>query len=89
MGVITFHSLEDRIVKNLFRALSKECVCPPQVSICQCGGKPCAELLTRKPLCPSEEEVKMNSPSRSAKLRIVRKIMDAGSERLAFAGGDR
>lgn len=77
MGVITFHSLEDRIVKNYFRNLSKQCVCPPEVAICRCGGEPCAELLTRKPIGPSEEEIKANSPSRSAKLRVVRKLRDA------------
>lgn len=77
MGVITFHSLEDRIVKNYFRNLGKQCVCPPEVANCRCGGEPCAEILTRKPVCPSEEEIKMNSPSRSAKLRVVRKLRDA------------
>ncbi len=82
MGVITFHSLEDRIVKNYFRNLGKQCVCPPEVAICRCGGKQCAEILTRKPVCPTEEEVKTNSPSRSAKLRVVRKICDANEFRL-------
>ncbi|MCQ2582318.1 MAG: 16S rRNA (cytosine(1402)-N(4))-methyltransferase RsmH [Treponema sp.] len=77
MGVITFHSLEDRIVKNFFRNLGRQCVCPPEVAICRCGGSECAEILTRKPICPTEEEIKMNSPSRSAKLRVVRKIKDA------------
>ncbi len=77
MGVITFHSLEDRIVKNYFRNLGKECVCPPEVAVCRCGGKACAEILTRKPICPTEEEIKKNSPSRSAKLRVVRKLRDA------------
>ncbi|MGN0738948.1 MAG: 16S rRNA (cytosine(1402)-N(4))-methyltransferase RsmH [Treponema sp.] len=78
MGVITFHSLEDRIVKNFFRNLGKECVCPPEFAECRCGGKPCAEILTRKPVCPGEEEIKVNSPSRSAKLRVVRKLKNAG-----------
>ncbi len=82
LGVITFHSLEDRIVKNYFRNLGKECVCPPEVAICRCGGKKCAEIITRKPVCPTEEEVKVNSPSRSAKLRVVRKICDANDYRL-------
>lgn len=77
MGVITFHSLEDRIVKNYFRNLVKQCVCPPEYPECVCGGKACAELLTRKPVGPSEEEIKLNSPSRSAKLRVVRKLGDA------------
>lgn len=77
MGVITFHSLEDRIVKNYFRNLGKKCVCPPEVAICRCGGSPCAKILTHKPICPTQEEIKQNSPSRSAKLRVVRKIRDA------------
>lgn len=74
MGVITFHSLEDRIVKNTFRNWAKACSCPPEQPICTCGGKPKAELLTRKPVGPTEEEVEQNSPSRSAKLRVVRKL---------------
>ena len=77
LGVITFHSLEDRIVKNYFRNLGKSCVCPPEVAQCRCGGQPCAEILTRKPVAPSAEEVSMNSPSRSAKLRVVRKLRNA------------
>lgn len=82
LGVITFHSIEDRIVKNYFRNLAKVCVCPPERPVCTCGGHPCAELLTRKPLAPTETEVQENSPSRSAKLRVVRKICDAGQDRL-------
>ena len=82
MGVITFHSLEDRIVKSFFRNLAKECVCPPNAPKCVCEGRPCAELLTRKPLGPTDEEIKINSPSRSAKLRVVRKITDASEGRL-------
>ena len=82
MGVITFHSLEDRIVKNYFRNLGKQCVCPPEQAFCSCGGEPCAVILTRKPVEPSAEEVKSNSPSRSAKLRVVRKLRDAGKMHL-------
>ncbi len=82
MGVITFHSLEDRIVKNYFKNLGKRCVCPPEQAVCTCGGEPCAEILTRKPVCPTDEEIKTNSPSRSAKLRVVRKIRDAGERHL-------
>ena len=74
MGVITFHSLEDRIVKNTFRNWAKVCSCPPEQPICTCGGSPKVELLTRKPIGPTEEEVKVNSPSRSAKLRVIRKL---------------
>lgn len=87
MGVITFHSLEDRIVKNYFRNLGKKCVCPPEYASCKCGGSECAEILTRKPICPTEEEVKQNSPSRSAKLRVVRKIKDANNLHLLGVEG--
>ncbi len=82
MGVITFHSLEDRIVKNYFRNLGKQCVCPPEQPTCTCGGVPCAEVITRKPVEPSEQEISLNSPSRSAKLRVVRKLKDAGKDRM-------
>lgn len=77
MGVITFHSLEDRIVKSFFRNLGKECVCPQEFAVCKCGGNPCAQIITKKPVGPTDDEVKINSPSRSAKLRVVRKIKDA------------
>ncbi|MCR4939136.1 MAG: 16S rRNA (cytosine(1402)-N(4))-methyltransferase RsmH [Treponemataceae bacterium] len=77
MGVITFHSLEDRIVKNIFRDLAKACICPPEQAVCTCGGKPRAALITKKPVCPGEDEIADNSPSRSAKLRVIRKLRDA------------
>ncbi|MCR5699547.1 MAG: 16S rRNA (cytosine(1402)-N(4))-methyltransferase RsmH [Treponemataceae bacterium] len=76
MGVITFHSGEDRIVKNIFRTWAQKCSCPPTQAICTCGGKPLVELLNRKPIGPTEEEVKRNSPSRSAKLRVIRKLRE-------------
>lgn len=82
LGVITFHSLEDRIVKNYFRNLGRKCVCPPGRAVCTCGGEPCAEIMTRKPVEPTKEEVESNSPSRSAKLRVVRKIRDASGDHL-------
>lgn len=87
LGVITFHSLEDRIVKNYFRNLGKECVCPPEVAVCRCGGKACAEILTRKPIGPTDEEIKVNSPSRSAKLRVIRKIRNASDYHLLGVEG--
>jgi 16S rRNA (cytosine1402-N4)-methyltransferase len=87
MGVITFHSLEDRIVKNYFRSLGKSCVCPPEIPSCICGGSPCAEILTRKPVEPSEEEIKKNPPSRSAKFRAVKKIRDADKNRFRAIAG--
>ncbi len=72
--VITFHSLEDRLVKNLFQEFSKGCVCPPQIPICVCGRKPRGKLVTRKPIIPSENEIKQNARSRSAKLRVIEKL---------------
>lgn len=74
LGVITFHSLEDRIVKHLFKDLNKSCICPPEEPICKCRGIKIVDILTRKPIVPTEEEIKENSPSRSAKLRVVKKV---------------
>ena len=76
MGVITFHSLEDRIVKNFFRNKNRDCTCPPEAPICKCGGRRTVNLLTKKPVSPGAEEVKNNPPSRSAKLRVIEKILD-------------
>ncbi len=72
--VITFHSLEDRLVKNMFQEFSKGCVCPPEIPICVCGRKPRGKLVTRKPIIPSENEIKENARSRSAKLRVIEKL---------------
>lgn len=80
MGVITFHSIEDRIVKNFFRNLGRKCVCPAERADCICGGEPCAEILTRKPVEPTDGEIKSNPPSRSARLRAVRKLRDASEQ---------
>lgn len=76
LGIITFHSLEDRAVKHFFREMNKQCICPPEVPKCQCGGVRIVEVLTRKPVIPTEEEVQVNAPSRSAKLRVVVKEAD-------------
>jgi len=73
IGVITFHSLEDRIVKRFFREKSRACTCPPEWPICQCGGKAELRLVTGKPLTASEEEISRNPSSRSAKLRVTEK----------------
>lgn len=80
MGVITFHSLEDRIVKWFFREKNKACTCPPDTPICKCGGRPVVEILTKKPVRPGEEEIAANPPSRSAKLRVIRKLRDEDEE---------
>jgi len=75
--VITFHSLEDRAVKTFFREQSRDCICGPEVARCQCGGHPLAEDLTRRPRTAGEEEVALNPPSRSAKLRCVKKLRES------------
>jgi len=72
--VITFHSLEDRIAKETFKELAHPCTCPPQFPVCVCGQVPQLKLVTRRPLTPSEEELKENPRARSAKLRVVEKI---------------
>ena len=71
--IITFHSLEDRIVKNKFRTAEKPCICPPEFPICTCGRKSRGQVITRKPILPSERELEENSRSKSAKLRIFEK----------------
>ncbi len=72
--VISFHSLEDRLVKNLFRRLSSSCICPPDLPMCGCGKKSELNILTRTPLVPSEAEVVNNPRSRSAKMRVGEKL---------------
>ena len=74
MAVITFHSLEDRIVKTAFKELSQGCTCPPDFPICVCGRKSQVELVNKKPICPSEEELKENPRSASSKLRIIERL---------------
>lgn len=68
--IITFHSLEDRIVKNAFRTAENPCICPPEFPVCVCGKESAGQVITRKPILPSEEEMENNSRSKSAKLRI-------------------
>ncbi len=72
--IITFHSLEDRIVKNGFARWAQGCTCPPDFPVCVCGKKPTVKLVSRKPILPSEEELRENPRSRSAKLRIAEKL---------------
>lgn len=71
--VISYHSLEDRLVKNAFREWSRACICPPELPVCTCRGRPLGETLTRKPLRPGDEEVSRNPRARSARLRAWRK----------------
>lgn len=74
MAIITFHSLEDRIVKNKFRDMENPCTCPKGFPMCMCNKKPILKVISRKPVEPSEEEIEENPRSRSAKLRIGEKI---------------
>jgi len=74
LSVITFHSLEDRIVKQAFQKLSGKCFCPPRIPKCVCGAEKRVEILTRKPVVPTEDEMSVNPRSRSAKLRVCRKL---------------
>ncbi len=74
LSIITFHSLEDRIVKNEFNNREKPCTCPPSFPVCVCGKKPELKVLTRKPILPSQEELTQNPRSRSAKLRTAQRI---------------
>ncbi|NBJ15413.1 MAG: 16S rRNA (cytosine(1402)-N(4))-methyltransferase RsmH [Dehalobacter sp. 4CP] len=74
IAVITFHSLEDRIVKNKFQSWMGKCTCPPSLPVCCCGAKPLARLVNKKPIVPSREEENDNPRSRSAKLRTAEKL---------------
>lgn len=74
MAIITFHSLEDRIVKNTFKELSNPCTCPSEFPVCVCNRKPEVKLVTRKPIEASKEELEFNPRSRSAKLRVIEKL---------------
>lgn len=71
--IITFHSLEDRIVKTAFRSWENPCICPPDFPVCVCGRKPKGKVVTRKPVLPGEEEMASNTRSKSAKLRVFEK----------------
>ncbi len=74
LAVITFHSLEDRIVKQAFKKFENPCTCDPRAPMCTCGKVPTAKILTKKPLAPSDEELEINPRSRSSKLRGIQKL---------------
>ena len=74
LSIITFHSLEDRIVKTVYQKLAQGCTCPPDFPVCVCGKTPRGKIVTRKPILPSDDECEQNSRSKSAKLRIIEKI---------------
>lgn len=73
LAVITFHSLEDRIVKRTMQDMARGCTCPPEFPVCVCGKKPKIRLVTRKPIVPGEAELSENPRARSAKLRAAEK----------------
>lgn len=73
-AIITFHSLEDRLVKNVYRELASGCICPKSFPVCVCGNKPKIEIITKKPILPSREETENNTRSKSAKLRVAKKL---------------
>jgi len=74
IAIISFHSLEDRLVKNGFKDFSRGCICPPDFPVCVCGIKPLLREVSKKPILPSEEELLINPRSRSAKLRVAEKL---------------
>ncbi len=74
MATISFHSLEDRLVKSFFNVESKDCICPPQQPVCTCGHRATLRIITRRPVRPSDEEVALNPRARSAKLRVAERI---------------
>ncbi len=78
--VISFHSLEDRVVKSVFNDLKRDCRCPPDFPVCVCGGKKIIKVLTRKPLMPDDREIDQNPSSRSARLRCARKLDGANHQ---------
>ncbi len=73
LAIITFHSLEDRIVKTIFKRNMNPCTCPPEFPVCVCGKKPTGTIITRKPIVPGEEELSENKRAKSAKLRVFEK----------------
>ena len=77
LGIISLYSLEDRIVKNFLKMKSKDCTCPVQAPVCVCSGQRMINILTKKGISPCEEEIRRNPPSRSARLRVAEKIMEA------------
>ena len=80
VAVISFHSLEDRIVKRALRRLEGECTCPPGLPVCACGAKKIVTVLTHRPVTATDEEIDRNPRSRSAKLRVAEKVLAGAKE---------
>lgn len=76
LSIITFHSLEDRIVKDFFKTKENPCTCPPSFPICVCGKKPMGRIISKKPILPSTEELEINKRSKSAKLRVFERVLE-------------
>jgi 16S rRNA (cytosine1402-N4)-methyltransferase len=74
LAIISFHSLEDRLVKQFLQRESKDCLCPPRQPVCTCGHKASLTVLTKKPIRPQESEVRTNPRARSARLRVAEKL---------------
>lgn len=74
ISIITFHSLEDRIVKKTYKELAQGCICPPELPMCMCDNEPVVKIITRKPKLPSDQEIEENPRARSAKLRVAEKL---------------
>ena len=74
VAVVAYHSLEDRLVKRLFRSAAKGCSCSPKAPVCQCGGRPSLRLLNRRPIRPSKAEIESNPRARSARLRAAERL---------------
>ena len=75
LAIITFHSLEDRIVKNVYASLAQGCICPKELPVCVCHNEPKGKIITRKPIVPTEKEMTENKRSKSSKLRVIEKII--------------
>jgi 16S rRNA (cytosine1402-N4)-methyltransferase len=78
LGVLSFNSAEDRLIKGFFREQNKDCTCPPDASICNCGGSRNITILTRKGITAGDDELRRNPPSRSARLRVIEKVLENG-----------
>ncbi|MBK6768441.1 MAG: 16S rRNA (cytosine(1402)-N(4))-methyltransferase RsmH [Ardenticatenales bacterium] len=79
LAVISFHSLEDRIIKRAFKAAATGCTCPPEMPLCVCGGRPTVRLVTRHPVTPTEDECRANPRARSAKLRVAERLAEVAA----------
>jgi 16S rRNA (cytosine1402-N4)-methyltransferase len=80
LGILTYDSTADRVVKNFMRTMNKDCICPPNAPICKCGGHRSINIITKKGITPKKDEIERNPPSRSARFRVAEKILDGVSD---------